>query len=84
MNISSYGSSNFNSTSSNTNSSSKLLNISHSHYVGMEIISKLCAKLEFKWNLVQNNDKITFTLDIPIVSDAIPNTDNGNLQGIMV
>ena len=53
-----------------SDSSSRLLKISQSHYVGMELISKLCSKMEFKWNLVQNNDTITFELEIPLVIDG--------------
>ena len=63
------------------NTSSKLLNISQSHYVGMELISKLCERLGFKWNLVQNDNKIIFTLDIPVnipvdIPVDIPSTSN--------
>jgi hypothetical protein len=64
------------SSSQSSVSSNKLLNISQSHYVGMELISKLCSKMSFKWNLVQNNDLITFTLDIPLVVDATVNENH--------
>ena len=55
------------SGTSNTVGINKLMNISQSHYVGMELISKLCAKMAFKWNLVQNDNMIIFTLEIPLV-----------------
>lgn len=92
VNMSSYGSNmnnlntaiNINTSTNSGSSSGKLLNISQSHYVGMELISKLCAKLEFKWNLVQNNDKIIFTLDIPLVDDSFNASDKFKIGGIMV
>ena len=49
----------------NPPSYSNLYKCKQSHFIGMELISKLCNKLSFKWNLVQNNDKIVFYLDIP-------------------
>lgn len=55
---------------------SNLYNYRQSHFIGMELIAKLCNKLSFKWNLVQNNDKIVFYLDIPCYN----NTNSQNLK----
>ena len=71
------------SSSQSSASSNKLLNISQSHYIGMELISKLCAKMAFKWNLVQNKELITFALNIPLVIDAT-SSENPGFDGILV
>jgi hypothetical protein len=65
-------SSNYNNQNQNQNflKHGNLYNFKESHFIGMELISKLCNKLGFKWNLVQNNDKIVFYLDIPCYNNS--------------